>query len=266
VTTARTTHGERSKVVSSFTIVKGALIAETYDLFRVWDLTRSKRENLVALTSGSLSVTGSRTWRRDVAKVVNRRFDPASRDRPLVELAQGGCRLDLWKPILLWHMTRDEFLVRDFLVSWLYPRFTDGVYRSHARDVLPYLKTLEAKGGVTEGAWSSNTAERVATGLLRIATDFDLVQGTTVREFRPYHLADDSLLYLLHAAAEQEPNASKLLGLPDWHMYLMAADDVERELLRLHQYHKLNYQVAGSMRQLSLPFYTAAEYARRMIS
>jgi len=71
---------------------------------------------------------------------------------------------------------------------------------------------------------------------------------------------------VLHAAAEQEPNASKILSLPDWKMYLMAADDVERELLRLHQYHKLNYQVAGSMRQLSLPCQTAADYARRMIT
>lgn len=265
MTTARTTYGGRSKVVSSFTIVKGALIAETYDLFRVWDLDQSKRENLVALTSGSLAVTGSSTWRRDVAKVVNRRFDPVGRDRPLVELAQGGCRLDLWKPILLWHMTRDEYLVRDFLVSWLYPRFTDGVYRLQAKDLLPYLATLETKGAVTEGAWSENTAERVATGLLRIATDFELLQGTSAREFRPYHLADDSLLYLLHAAAEREPNASRLLGLPEWQMYLMAADDIERELLRLHQYHKLHYQVAGSMRQLSLPCHSAAEYARRMI-
>lgn len=258
------TFGSRSMVVSSFTIIKGALIAETYDLFRGWDLTRSKRENLIQLSSGPHSVTGSRTWRRDVAKVVNRRFDPTGRDRALVELAEAGCPLDVWKPILLWHITRDEFLLRDFLVTWLYPAFARGVYRLHARDLLPYLSTLEARDAETEGVWSENTAERVATGLLRIATDFDLLQGTAAREFRPYHLSDDSFLYLLHAAAEQQPTAKRIISLPDWQMFLMAAEDIERELLRLHQYHKLHYQVAGSLRQLSLPCQTAAEYARRM--
>jgi hypothetical protein len=47
-------------------------------------------------------------------------------------------------------------------------------------------------------------------------------------------------------------------------MYLMAPNDVERELFRLHQYRKLDYQVAGSVQQLSLPYHAAAEYARRM--
>jgi hypothetical protein len=51
---------------------------------------------------------------------------------------------------------------------------------------------------------------------------------------------------------------------PDWHMYLMDSADVERELLRLHQFHKLHYQVAGSLAQLKLPCDSAADYAREL--
>ena len=36
-------------------------------------------------------------------------------------------------------------------------------------------------------------------------------------------------------------------------MFLMRPSDVERELLRLHQFRKLHYEVAGSLVQLSLP-------------
>ena len=36
----------RANVVSSFTVIKGAMIAETYAAFAGWDLSRSKRENL----------------------------------------------------------------------------------------------------------------------------------------------------------------------------------------------------------------------------
>ena len=98
----------RADVVSSFTIVKGAMIEETYAAFAAWDLERPKRANLDRLKVDNPIGAKSVTWLRDVAKVLNRRFDPDRRDRALVILAQRGMRLDEWKPLLLWHMTRDE--------------------------------------------------------------------------------------------------------------------------------------------------------------
>lgn len=43
----------RANIVSSFTIVKGAMINETYAVFAAWDFNRSKRENLARLRTGS---------------------------------------------------------------------------------------------------------------------------------------------------------------------------------------------------------------------
>ena len=49
----------RSKVVSSFTIIKGAMISETYRTLARWDLDASKKQNLDRLrqerVSGPLS-------------------------------------------------------------------------------------------------------------------------------------------------------------------------------------------------------------------
>jgi hypothetical protein len=255
---------DRSRVVSSFTIIKGALIPETYELFKHWDFSLSRRENLTRMKREDLMGAGNVHWLRDLGKVFNRRFDPASRDRPLVELAKSGCQVDIWRPLLLWHITRDEFLLRDFLVNWLYSAFSDGVLHIGTKDVLPYLEALPGQDVVIEGKWSDSTTRRVATGLLKIAVDFELLQGSTVKEFRSYHLPDVSFLYILHAVCEREHHAKKVIDLPDWRMYLMAPNDVERELFRLHQYRKLDYQVAGSVQQLSLPYHAAAEYARRM--
>ena len=41
-----TVAGSRANVVSSFTIIKGSLIEETWEAFRCWDLDASKQENL----------------------------------------------------------------------------------------------------------------------------------------------------------------------------------------------------------------------------
>jgi hypothetical protein len=255
----------RANVVSSFTIVKGSLIDETYAVLRDWDYGLSKLENLRHAREDNTMGATSANWALNVAKVLNRRFDPAGRDRPLVALAKAGCDPEVWKPLLLYHMTRDEFLVRDFLINWLYPQFTAGAYRLHADDVLPYLGGLNKKKGIEwSGSWSASTLQRVASGLLRIAADFGLLKGAQAKEFASYHLPEQSFLYLLHAMMDSEANARRVIDAKDWHMYLMDAADVERELLRLHQFRKLHYEVAGSLAQIKLPASSAADYVREL--
>ena len=253
----------RSSVVSSFTIVKGSLIDETYAVFRDWDFDKSRRENLRRAREDNTMAATSTNWARDVAKVINRRFDPDRRDRALVDLAKAGCDREVWKPILLFHLTRDEFLVRDFLVNWLYPQYTQGAYRLHTHEVQNYLALLGKKKGIEwSGKWSDSTLARVASGLLRIATDFGILTGRVHKEFASYHLPEKSFIYLLHAMAEVKPNAGGIIEAKDWHMFLMDGADVERELLRLHQFRKVHYEVAGSLAQLVLPHGSSADFAR----
>lgn len=259
-------HGPRANVASSFTVVKGAMIEETYSTFAAWDFSRSKKDNLDRLRSENFIGASSATWLRDVAKVLNRRFEPSDRDRPLVELAQRGLSLDEWKPLLLWHITRDEFLVRDFIQSWLFQAYEGGAYRIRNGDVEAYLADIAARGATTEHAWAPETSKRVAAGLLKIAVDFGLLRGSVAREFASYHLPERSLLYLLHAIRDLGLSPARLMTSPDWRLFLMRPSDLEQELLRLHQFRKLDYQVAGSLVQLSLPCASAREYAERMVA
>ena len=256
----------RARVASSFTIVKGALINETYAVLAAWDLARSKRENLDRLRRENFVGARTATWLRDLAKVLNRRFEPEGRDRALVMLAQSGCDLLEWKPILLWHITRDEFLLRDFLQNWLFPAHEAGIARVNAAEVREYLRGTAKRGGVTEHAWSETTLERVAAGLLKMAVEFGLLRGKAVKSFNAYSLPERSFLYLLHVLRETHPNPRKIIEAPDWRMFLMRPGDVEHEILRLHQFHKLDYQVAGSLAQMKLPCATSAQYAERMVA
>ncbi len=256
----------RSNVASSFTVVKGAMIDETYAVFAAWDFGRSKRENLDRLRDENFIGASSATWLRDVAKVLNRRFDPDGRDRALVVLAKSGCDLEEWKPLLLWHITRDEFLVRDFLQNWLFPAYDSGAFRVRPEELHAYLQGIGKRGATTEHAWTEQTMKRVAAGLLKIAVDFGLLRGSVVKEFASFHLPERSFVYLLHALRDEKLSPSKVVGSPDWRMFLMRPGDVEHELLRLHQFRKLEYQVAGSLVQLSLPCTSSREYAERMVA
>jgi hypothetical protein len=260
-----TVRASRARVVSSFTIIKGALVTETYSAFANWDFSRSKQENLVLIEQDNVVGAQSVNWLRDIRKVLNRRFDPNERDRSLVELAQRGCPLEIWRPLLLWHMTRDEFLLGDFLKHWLYGQYVEGVFRLSPHEVLPYLKQFAERGDVEwSGAWTKTTTSRVASGLLAIAADFGLLSGTAIKRFASYHLPEASFIYLLYALAESEATARGVLDSPEWRLFLMSPDDVEREVLRLHQFHRLRYEAAGSLERLDLPSGSLAHYVQEL--
>ena len=244
-------------------MMRGGLIDETFTILRRWDFAVPRTENLRRLREENWIGATSNRWATKIADVFSRLFDPAGRDRPLAEIARRGCDRDVWKPILLFHMTRDEFLLRDFLVNWLYQHFARGTYRLQTGDVTGYLKSLNTRKDIALSiSWSEATTLRVAGGLLRIVVDFGLLKGTMYKEFTSYHLPEESFVYLLHAMADSQPNAQRIVESEDWRMYLMDASDVERELLRLHQYRKVQYEVAGSLAQLTLPHESSVQHAR----
>jgi len=97
-----------------------------------------------------------------------------------------------------------------------------------------------------------------------MAAEFGLLEGSAVRKFNSYHLPEESFLYLLHTMYEAHGNPRDVVHSPDWRLFLMSPTDVERELLRLHQFRKLRYEVAGSLVELTLPCGSAAEFVEEM--
>lgn len=248
----------RANAVSSYVIIKGSMIPETYAAFEHWDFCRSPSDNLTELRKNNVMGAKSASWLNDMVSVLRRRFDPPGRDRTLVELAQAGCDIETWKPLMLWHMTRDEFLVRDFFSNWLFSKYRESIHRLCSTDVQPYLI------GKTD-SWSDHTLKRAASGLLRMGVDFGLLTGRVTREFASYRLPEGSFIYLLHAMMDELRNAGKVIESPDWRMFLMTQQDVEAELYRLHQFRKVHFESAGSLAQLELPCTSVAEYARRLV-
>ena len=239
---------DRADVVSSFTLIKGAMVEETWTALQSWDLDRDVDANLAELRATN-PFGANANWLRDIHKVLHRRIDPV-RDRPLILLAKAGCDREVWKPILLWHITRDEFLLREFLITWLWDRFDEGALYVETAEAMSWLRSVELARGLS---WVERTRREVAGSLFKITQAIGLTTGTQRRRFTPYHLPEPSFLYLLHAMSQVEPNARRMINMPDWRMYRMRPEDVEAELLRLHQFRRVHYDVAGSLAQLKLP-------------
>ena len=85
------TLASRANVVSSFTVVKGAMIDETYAVFAAWDFARSKRENLDRLREENFIGAEQRHLAARRRQGSEPPLRPGGRDRALVVLAKSGC-------------------------------------------------------------------------------------------------------------------------------------------------------------------------------
>jgi hypothetical protein len=60
---------------------------------------------------------------------------------------------------------------------------------------------------------------------------------------------------------QHQPSGAKLIDLPDWKLFFLSHDGVERFLVEAHQQRLLEYHAAGTVIRLTFPVPTLEEYA-----
>jgi hypothetical protein len=252
-----------SAEISQRLLRKGVLAAETYRAFQEWDLTAALDANLANLANSQFKTVA---WAHEVHATLARRFKDQPAAAPLVILAQRGLPFEEWLSCLLLWIGIRERLFRDFVLEWLYSQFDHGMYRITIDDVLPFSTQLWRKIHDGSKALSEYGELRNARDLLRMGRDFGLLTGDgSAKSFASFHLSDRCFLFWAHAIAEQESSAARVPASALWRLALMRPSDVEQELLRLHQFRTLDYQVAGSLVQLTLPCGSSRQYAEEVV-
>lgn len=242
---------------------KGALIQETYRLFQGWRDDVPFQANFDRVFSGAL---GTLAWQREVKATLSARFGDFSNARPLRTLARGGLQLDSWVQCYSVWLAIHEPLFRDFICEWLYPEYASGRYCVRTEDVVHHLaKAWNAAGKAHR--LSEYGLIRSARDLLRMARDLRILEGKgPAKTFASIHINDDVALFVCHLITECEGTSSKVPASSLWRLFLMSAEGVHEMLLRLHQFRRVDYHVAGSLVQLSLPCSNLSEYSERELA
>ena len=248
---------------SSFLATKGGMVEPTYRALRDWDFSLSQPDNIRRIRETNAIGAPSQGWLNDFGKILSRRFETDQRDRLLVKAAQQGWDIDAWGPLLLWHIAATDPLLNACLSDWLFDLRESGVVLIKSTAACEFLRSyLRANLAPDQKMWSEANLRASANGLLRTAVEFHLLRGRAVKEFANYRLPDQSFTYLLHALMEREHNTRNVIHAPDWRLFLMRPEDVEEELLRLHQYGKLRFERAGSFLELTLPSEHTEDFVR----
>lgn len=253
--------GKKDVPYSSKIIKAGALLSDTKTLLSHWDTSCPVSDNLARIRLQNVFAKASRSRVEDILAVFRQRYLTDDEViRALVALVRDRMPANTLDRILFFHAAGADLLLHDVVVEWLVPRQRDGAIDIGVADVQRLLVGWVAQGK-TKGEWSGQTTNRVAQGLLSTLRDFGILQGAVNKRIAPAYLPVGAFAYVLFYLKQHQPSGAKLIEHPDWRLFFLPRDGVERFLFEAHQQGLLEYHAAGSVTRLGFPATTLEEYA-----
>ena len=246
----------RSKIIKA-----GALIGDTKTLLSHWDVDASVDENINRVQRDNVFGKASRSRVEDILAIFRQRYLTENGvTKALVTLVRGKFPAAALERLLYFHSARADQLLHDAVIEILVPRQSQGLTDVNVHDFERALARWVDEGK-TSGHWSEPTITRIAQGLLSALRDFGILQGAVNKKIAPVYFPIESFAYIVFYLKQRQPSGAKLIELPDWKLFFLQREGVERFLFEAHQRQLLEYHVAGSVTRLTFPAETLEEYA-----
>ena len=239
----------------------GALIGDTKTLLSHWDVDATVDENLRRVHRDNIFGKASRSRVEDILAIFRRRYlSEKSVTAALVTLVRRRFPPASLERLLYFHSARADRLLHDAVTDVLLPMKQRGLMDIAVHDLQrPVEQWVEE--GKTVSSWSETTILRVAQELLATLRDFGVLEGASKKRIAPAFLPVESFAYVAFYLKQHQPSGAKLIALPDWKLFFLNRESVERFLFEAHQHSLLEYHVAGSVTRLTFPTETLEEYA-----
>lgn len=249
-------------IYTSKIIKAGALLSDTKTLLSHWDAALSDADNLEQIQRVNALGKASRSRVSDILVIMRQRYLAEKRvGKALVVLAKNRLPAASFDRILYFHAARADSLLYDTVTRLLLPMQTRGLTNVDVSDIYRAVRKWVMEGKATS-QWSESTTLRVCRGLLSALRDFGVLRGAVQKRISTPYLAVEAFAYVAFYLKQHQPSGAKLLELPDWKLFLLSSDGVERLLFEAHQHDLLEYHAAGSVTRLTFPVGTLEEYAR----
>jgi len=252
---------EADACYTSRIIKAGALLPDTKTLLSHWDLTESVPTNLQRLQRENVFGKASRSRVEDIVAIFRQRYlTEPSVTRALVTLVKMRLPASALDRILYFHAAKADRLLHDVVSETLGPMSAKGLSDISVDEIRKTVARWVNEGRTTS-TWSENTTCRVAQGLMSALRDFGILQGAVHKRIAPTYVPVTAFAYVMFYLKEHQPSGVKLVEHPNWRLFFLFREGVERFLFEAHQRGLLEYHAAGSVTRLSFPATTLEEYA-----
>lgn len=246
---------------SSKIIKASALLDDTKTLLSHWDMDGTVAENLDRIRRENVFAKASRSRVEDILAVFRQRYlVEADVVNALVVLVKNGFPAASLDRVLYFHAARSDAVLHDAVTEILVPMQAQGIGDITPMAVQKVLSKWVEKG-LTTRAWSEVTTERVAQGLMSTLRDFGVLQGAIKKRIAPAYMPVTAFAYIAFYLKQHQPSGAKLLEHPDWKLFFLSRELVERFLFEANQHSLLEYHAAGSVTRLTFPADTLEGYA-----
>jgi hypothetical protein len=252
----------RSSVPYTSRIIKaGALIGDTKTMLSHWDLDASVEDNLNRVRQHNVFGKASRSRVEDILGIFRQRYlSESSVMKALVTLVSKKFPTAALERVLYFHAARADQLLHDVVTEIFLPMQDRGLVDVNVTEFQLTLAKWVDEGRMTS-RWSESTLIHAAQGLLSTLRDFGVLQGAVNKKIAPAYFPIESFAYVVFYLKQSQPSGAKLIELPDWKLFFLQREGVERLLFEAHQRDLLEYHVAGSVTRLTFPAETLEEYA-----
>lgn len=172
-------------------------------------------------------------------------------------LEDAGAPTEVVKPFYYWITARTEHPLYEFVTQDLFPRSGQGTNEVTIEGTTAWLRDRLLAIGKT---WTPTVQRKVARGILATLRDFDILEGRSKKRVLSQHLAIGAFTGIAFCLHTEGASGQSLLEHPDWRLFLLREQDIERFLLEAHQLGWLRYQAAGRICRIDFPVETFEEY------
>lgn len=242
-------------------IKAGALLADTKTLLAHWDLDSSVPDNLQRIQHENIFGKASRSRVEDILRIFRQRYlTEEAVTRALVVLVKNRFPASALDRILYLHSALSDRLLFDVVVNVLVQQKAQGITDIDADDIQHTLAKW-VREEKTTSEWGDYTIRRVGQGLLATLRDFGVLEGAVNKRIAPSILPITAFAYIMFFLKQHQSSGTKLINLPDWQLFFLSPEGVERFLFEAHQSNLLEYHAAGTVTRLTFPADTLEEYA-----
>jgi hypothetical protein len=247
-------------------IKAGALLADTKMLLAHWDSSAAVKDNLDRVRRQNLFGKASRSRVEDILAIFRQRYLVEQIvTRALVTLVQNRFPTESTDRILYFHAAKADPLLHDVITEVLVPLHAQGHANVTVEDIRAPVARWVSQGKATS-RWSDPTLLRVVQGLLATLRDFGVLQGAVHKRIAPSYLPVQAFAYVAFYLKQHQPSGAKLLDDPDWKLFFLSREGVERFLVEAHQRGLLEFHAAGTVVRISVPAESLEEYAAHVLA
>lgn len=253
--------GSTREHYTSWIIKAGALLADTRAFLVNWDVSQSIEQNLDRFRRDNIFGKATRARVEDILIIFQQRYLVSeSVTRALVALARSDVPPEGLDRILYFHAAMSDRLLHDVVTEILMPSYVQGRTCVSTEEIREAILRWIGEGK-TVARWSDSTTRRVSQGVSSTLRDFGVLRGAVNKELATPFLPVYAFAYVAFYLRRSQPSGERLLKDPEWRLFFLSRDAVERLFMEAHQRRFLEYHAAASVVRIDFPTESIEEYA-----